>query len=467
MTTQPPKVILRLGSHAEKEYFEQLTRFLDGMMFGGNLLEITPAATFSLVYALGNKRGRVLPYYLDPMTYCFGPYIDPGTTRRRIDLNSLKSKRKDRKTKKEIFAVKDSYASLASKLGPQFEAAVKHGAAVDITVVSPSQRDKMCQGVTEYQLRRMGDIRVAEIEVGDEEMQQFATVDLPAAIFAPYFYIHESWAGDGLAAAFDLAGRTVALRPPIPVHAVICADRSILRSGAQVQLLIDRLPTTGIAAVWLWFDGFDELEAPLNELVAFRKIVCGLKGKMEVYNLHGGYYSMLLAHDGLVGISHGVGYGERKPVAQVIGAAAPTVRYYLPPVSKRVGVPDVQLCFPTVGVATPADFFSKVCDCQICKGAIGTDLTRFDAFGEKHRASAEAQRDSQTPAAAKMCRFHFLLNRLKERGTIAKLNAGDRANHVLNISKPWRDCFAFQVHLNSAGNQTFSELWADALNTPM
>ncbi len=464
MTVQPPKVVLRIGSHAEKEYFEQLARFLDGLMVGGNLLEITPAATFSLVYAIGKKRGATLPFYLDPMTYCFGPYIDPTTGRKRIDLNALKSKRKDRKTKKEIFAVKDSYTALASKLGPHFEGAVKHGAAVDISVVTPDQRDKMCQGVVDYQIRRMGEIR-AEIEVDDEDMQALSAVDKPAVVFAPYFFIHESWAAAGLDAAIDLARRTAALKPAVPVHAVVCANLAVLRSAAHVQYLINQLPATGVSGVWLWFDGFNELEAPLDELVNFRKIVKGLGGTMEVYNLHGGYYSLLLAHDGLAGISHGVGYGEQKPVAQVIGAAAPTVRYYLPPISKRVGVPDVQRCLPDVGITTAAEFFTQVCDCQICKGVIGSDLARFAAFGEMHRASATAQRDSQTPAAAKMCRFHFLLNRLQEPKAVAKLTSADRAKHVTADAKPWRDCYPLRQHLGPTGERGYIELWAEALDT--
>lgn len=467
MTIQPPKVVLRIGSHAEKEYFEQMARFLDGMMFGGNLLEITPAATFSLVYAVGKKRGATLPFFLDPMTYCFGPYIDPTSGRKRIDLNALKSKRKDRKTKKEIFAVKDSYTALASNLGSAFEAAVKHGAAVDISVVTPSERDKMCKGVVDYQMLRMGQIRAVEVEIDDEEKDALAAVDKPAVVFAPYFFIHESWAKDGLDAAIDLARRTAALKPEVPVHAVVCADHAVLRSAAHVQYLITHLPTTGIGGVWLWFDGFSEHEAPLDELVNFRKLVKGLGGKMEVFNLHGGYYSLLLAHDGLTGISHGVGYGEQKPVAQVIGAAAPTVRYYLPPISKRVGVPDVQRCLPDVGITTAAEFFAKVCGCQICKGVIGNDLARFAAFGEMHRASATAQRDSQTPAAAKMCRFHFLLNRFKEPKAVANLAAADRSKHVTTNAKPWRDCFPLRSHLGAPGERGYIELWAEALNTAM
>jgi hypothetical protein len=460
MSIAPPKVVLRIGSHAEKAYFEKSAKSLDGLMFGGNLLEITPAATSSLIFALKTKRGGMaLPFYLDPMTYCFGRYIDPQTGKKRIDLEALKSERLEKRgSKKKIKIVKESYTALADKLGSVFQAAVAASNAIDTSIIAPANRDKLCQGVIDYQLKR-----IEEILCEDELMKQFAGKGKPAAVFAPYFFVHDKWADEGLKTAIDLATRTAALRPAAPVHAVVCASHSILSNAAHVKYLIDELPKTNVAGVWLWFDGFDEMQAPLDQLVAFRNIVCGLNGKMEVYNLHGGYFSLLLAHDGLTGISHGVGYGEQKPVAQVIAAAAPTVRYYLPPICKRVGVPDIQRCFPDVGIATPADFFAKVCACQICKGVIGSDLARFASFGEMHRANPAAQRDSQTPAAAKMCRFHFLINRFKERATVAELNAADRSQHVTDKVDPWRESYPLQQHLGQQGTKGYTELWAEAL----
>lgn len=460
MTIAPAKVVLRIGSHAERAYFEKLAKSLDALMFGGNLLEISPRATSSFILFLKTRRGgRALPFYLDPMTYCFGPYIDPQTGRIRADLEALKSVRLvKRGSKKKFKGVKGSYKALADQLGAAFQTAVETSKAIDISSITSASRDKLCQDVVDYQLKR-----IVEIFSEDELMKEFAGEGKPAAVSAPYFFVHEQSGAEGLKTAIDLATRTAALKPAAPVHAVICASQSILSNAAHVKYLIDELPKTNAAGVWLWFDGFDEQQAPLDRLVAFRSIVRGLSGKMEVYNRHGGYFSLLLAQDGLTGISHGVGYGERKAVAQVIGVVAPTVRYYLPPICKRVGVPDVQRCFPDVGIETAADFFAKVCDCQICRGVIGDDLARFGAFGDMHRAKEESQRDSQTAAAAKMCRFHFLINRFKEREVVAALNAADRSRHVTDKAKPWRNCYPLQQYLGGQGTQGYLDLWAEAL----
>lgn len=465
MSITPPKIVLRYGAHAEKEYFLKLAGQYDGIMFGANLLEISPTATASLLAVL-RKNDPALKFYLDPMIYCFGAYIDPNTGNKRTDLDALKSTRTDRRTKQRFTAVKDSYASLAEALGPRFASSVSDGkscTAIEPTAIPANERDEFCKRVIEYQLQRIDQLIAAEIADDAVLKQEFEGIGTPSAVFAPYFFVHELWADDGLPAAMDLATRSVNLNPAAPVHAIVCASSSILGDSGRIDYLIDQLPKTKVAGVWLWFDGFDELNATLDELRSFRRIVNGIGDKMEVYNLHGGYFSMLLAHDGLTGISHGVGYGERKGIAQVIGAAAPTVRYYLPPIRKRVGVPDIQRCFPDVEVTTPADFFKKVCACAICKGVIGSDLERFAAFGHMHRASAESSRGTQTPAAAKMCRFHFLLNRLRECDVVAALDANERAAHIMDWSRPWRACYPLRQDIGAVGSVGFLERWSQAL----
>lgn len=441
-------------------------------MLGANLLEITPTATASLLALLRKKirerngPGADIHFYLDPMTYCFGPYIDPDTGKKRTDLDALKSTRTNRQTKKKFTAVKDSYSSLAAALGPRFQVSVNDGvtcSAIDPSAISESDRNAFCKGVIDYQLNRVEQLIAPELE-DDEVLQgEFQGIGTPDAVFAPYFFLHETWISDGFPIAIDLIRRSVNQKPSVPIHAIVCASRALLRNANFVDELGKELLKTGAAGVWLWFDGYDELRASLEELVAFRSIVSTLGKKMRVYNLHGGYFSMLLAHDGLTGISHGVGYGERSDVAKIIGAAAPTVRYYLPAIRKRVGVPDIQRCFPDVGVASAADFFREVCDCAICKGVIGNDLDRFAAFGQMHRARPEASRDTQTPAAAKMCRYHFLLNRFKERGIVSALDADRRASHISETASAWRNCFPLRQDLGNEGNDGYIERWAQAL----
>jgi hypothetical protein len=461
MPISPPKIVLRIGSHAEKEYFEKLAKSLDSIMFGGNLLEITPAATSSFLFLLKARRaGRPIPYYLDPMTYCFGPYIDPSRGEIRLDLDSLKSdKLVARGSKKRKRSIKDSYQCLASALGSTFEKAVGDGSkcnAINITSVEGELRDEMCREVLAYQWER-----VATILSEDELLSEFAHEARPAALFAPYFFVSPSWSESGLNVAADLASRAVRLGYAGPVHTVFCGAAELLDSRDYVERLAVALRSSGVSGVWLWFDGFDEFAASEARLVNFRVLVTALATSVEVYNLHGGYFSLMLAHDGLTGISHGVGYGERKPVAQVIGAAAPTVRYYLPPIRMRIGIPELQLSLQEAGINSERDFFAKVCDCQICRGVLAKGLEQLSAFGEMHKATTSATRESQTPAAAKMCRYHFLLNRLREPSIVATVDGPQRTEHISSVARPWRNCFALRKYIGDG--KGYLERWAAAL----
>jgi hypothetical protein len=236
----------------------------------------------------------------------------------------------------------------------------------------------------------------------------------------------------------------------------LTAPQGVLRDNTFLNTVAAGLPKTKAEGVWLWFSQFDERSAKKEELGNFRKLVSTLSTSMKVYNLHGGYFSLALSLYGLAGIAHGVGYGEQKDVVPVIGQSTPTVRYYLPPLYARFGVPDIERCFSTVGVKTPADFFAKICDCVICKGVIGSSLSNFREFGERHLSSPSSKRAAQTPAAAKRCRFHFLLSRLRERDWIAGKTDVEVLDRLRSNAAQWRPTV-----LTDQSKQV--ELWADVL----
>lgn len=417
-----PQLILRLGTHAEKEYVERVAQFLDGVMVGANLVESTPGATASLIVALCGAKHRA-QYYLDPMTYAFGTYID-RSGRLRNDLDWIKSEQKvkggeEGETSREF---KRSYKKLANEFGSLFADAITDskaltsaqlGAGVDVGPLVTS--------VLEYQLGRIR----REFENDPEFSQYAADVPLPAALFAPYFYCEPNGANDWLTVNIRLATAAAAHASTVPKHAVVCADVGHLRDPAFIARLKAELPRTRVSGVWLWFSRFAEDEADLSELQVFRSLVADLKAAgLKVYNLHGGYFSLALSKYGLAGISHGTGYGEQKDVVPVIGQAIPTVRYYLPALHKRLGVPQIERAFPAMRVVTAADFHSKVCGCAVCRGIVVNSAADFRLFGET-QLSASAESEVQTPQAAKRCRFHFLVNRIKERDAMAAMSVAD------------------------------------------
>jgi hypothetical protein len=432
MPEMQPDVVLRMGTHAEKEYILKTLRFLDGVIIGANLLEATQGATASLLLKIAGKREPSIPYYIDPMTYAFGAYDDPTTGQRRSDLDWIKSERTVRKRRTRDF--KRSYRKLAEALGSPFADALTRSTALDASDFTTAVRvAQVCGNVLEYQRTR-----VASIFANDPDYAGFVDdVPGPAVLFAPYFFIERRNTGQLVDLSIRLIAASREQQREQPVHGVFCADESFLRDAGLVQRLIAELPSTGVSGVWLWFSTFREEEADIATLSAFRSVVESLSSSMHVFNMHGGFFSLGLSKRGLAGVSHGVGYGEQKDVVPVIGQSTPTVRYYLPPTHRRLGVPQIERCFDALGIKTPADFFAKICDCVVCKGVIVKSLADFSSFGDTKLSTVQSKRLAQTPAAAKRCRFHFLVRRISERDWVRSAELPDILAQLLQAGSTW------------------------------
>lgn len=430
MSLVDPQVILRMGSHAEKDYLEKTIRFFDGVILGANLVEATPGATASLMVKFCGKKAG-LPYYIDPMTYAFGAYVD-DSGKPRTDLDWIKSEQK--RNGKTVRDFKKSYVGLAEAFGFPFADALKRKSAVSWDdFADVGKTEACCAAIANYQYDR-----VADEFATDPELKSFSDkIPRPAVVFAPYFYIEPSNADRWLDLVLRLASVTAAVEKRVPVHAVVCIDEVFLGDSAFLARLRAELPATGIAGVWFWFSRLLEDKATTANLKALRALIESLSNQITVHNMHGGYLSLSLCKYGMSGISHGIGYGEQKDVLPVIGQSTPTVRYYLPDVYKRFGVPQIQRCFKALGVRTPADFYEKVCDCVICKGIVSTSVEEFASFGDMHYSRAESKRQAQTPAAAKRCRFHFLLCRIRERNWIKTATVPEIIDRIDKAKGKW------------------------------
>jgi hypothetical protein len=434
MASEVPELIIRIGSHAEKEYLLKLAPFIDGVIVGANLFEAAPGATASLLLKIGGNNTKV---FVDPMTYAFGQYTDPTTGKLRKDLDWIKSdqiRRDEQKRKKAVRDFKRSYRMLAEALGTPIAEAVRESRAIDTSDLSePETRQRFCQTVLEYQ-----ENRIAREFENDEELRQFIeNVPRPSAVFAPYFYVEPHRTEALLEMDLKLMATAADLRPSVPVHGVLCADASHLEQPELLKHLSDAIPRTGVTGIWLWFSRFHEESASEEALEGYVELITTLSKQMEVFAMHGGFFSLVLSRLGMQGISHGVGYGEQKNVVPVIGQSTPTVRYYLPSLARRLGVPEIFRAFHALNIRTPRDFHEKVCACAVCKGIVVSSLDEFAAFGDMHYSRPEAKRKGQTPAAAKRCRFHFLLSRLIERDSIRRSSIEDIIERLKLASGTW------------------------------
>jgi len=413
-----PQIIIRMGSHAEKDYILKLHAKYDGIIIGANIIEATAGATASLV----GQRLKI-PYYIDPMTYVFG-----------CDLNGIRSEQK--RKKKTVIDYKRSYRKLASELGTLFSHVLERKTPVNLGDFTSAILNELCQKVVEYQLKRLH----TEFEK-DEEYKEYAeSIPKPTAVFSPYFFIENK---DWLDLFFSLSKTTADTKPGVPVYSVLCADYKWLVENSFTDKVITGIPKTGIDGIWLWFSNFDEWNVQEQYLKGFKNLVEQLSQKgLEVYNRHGGYFSLALHEFGMNGISHGVGYGEKKDVFQIKGPpTTPVVQYYLPDVYKRFGVDAIERCLDNLGIKTPQEFYESICDCVICKGVIKNNLSEFVSFGDTHYAKPTSKKPTQTPAAAKRCRFHFLVNRIRERDFVGGNDLATIVQKIRDAQEKWKEQF--------------------------
>lgn len=447
-----PAVILRMGSHSEKEYIEKTLKQFDGVMVGANLLQISPGATASLLLKLHRTTGR--PYFVDPMTYAFGSYFDPETGRVRNDLDWIKSNQKV-PGKKGLTErrFKGSYRKLADSFGEPFSTALDRGRAISQPDFSSDKVvDAACAAAIEFQEERL-----RKVFMDDPQTITYANdLPKPRAVFAPYFYIEPTQIKHWIELNRRLAVAATKQRKEVPVHVVVCAHMDLLTDPEFSALVIENLLACKPAGVWLWFSRFDERFATKEQLIALRQWVEQLSPSMSVFNMHGGFFSLALSKVGMSGIMHGVGYGEQKDVVPVIGQSTPTVQYYLRSLHSKYSVPQIQRSFTRLSVRTAGDFLSRICDCAICEHIVGPNLNEFSQFGEIHYSTPQSKRAAQTPAAAKRCRYHFLLNRIKERDHIQKLSLADIAKECLESANLWSNTVIAPLsdHL---------KLWAEVL----
>ena len=227
-----------------------------------------------------------------------------------------------------------------------------------------------------------------ELERDEELREHIGDAPRPAAVFAPYFYIEPSNTASWLDSNLGLMSTAAALNLDVPVHGILCADFQHLKDEDTLRRFRTELPDTGISGVWLWFSGFYEDGADEGPLSAYKDLVEGLSRKLEVHAMHGGLFSLMLSKFGMTGVSHGMGYGEQKNVVPVIGQSIPMVRYYLPPLARRLGVPDIERAFGALGVKTPSDFHSRICNCAVCRGIVATTIDEFSSFGDMYFSRA-------------------------------------------------------------------------------
>jgi hypothetical protein len=356
---------MRLGVHAEQQYFELNKDKFDIVVFNANLAHHFASGTATLMTSKLNGK----KFIIDPITHAYGHHP-----------RYIMTVSKDGSP-----VIKSSLVSLADEYGPPISIAVSHVKQVSPNDFSSTKPiEQFAKSVIDFQAKFLA----SAIDPSD---RKYIPADVDAALkpdflIAPYFYMKSTTINDWLEINQKLVIASEKVAGDSNLYAEIVIDRGILDNDAELTKIANAyLELAACDGYLLWISDLSEHKSSLSTLCGLRKLVSILaQPKKPVINLYGGYYSLLLAGSGLTGVCHGPGYGEDRDVIPV-GGGLPVSKYYLNPVHQRLLFRDVQFMVAGEVWRNIDDFFKEVCSGQVCQEVLSDDLkNNFEKFGSEN-----------------------------------------------------------------------------------
>jgi hypothetical protein len=228
-------------------------------------------------------------------------------------------------------------------------------------------------------------------------------------VVAPYFSMSELNSDKWLPVNLQMLGATAEMEQEIPVFAEIVITTRLLEMESEINEIVEAYSRRQCAGYLLWVSNFPEDKQPVKTVRAYRKVVKTLSsGERPVISLYSGFLAPLCHEDGIAGFSHGPGYGEDRDIVPV-GGGLPQPKYYFTPLHRRLPYHMVNLAIRRLRW-TAAEFHNRVCDCDVCKDALGADMSNFRRFG---RTDSTVGMDGRVysyaaPETRMLCNSHFI-----------------------------------------------------------
>ena len=195
----------------------------------------------------------------------------------------------------------------------------------------PDRLEKFVENVMHYQrktisktVQEISDFMDFESDAARPPTRQ------PRWIIPPYFFIN-STKSDWMGVNTEAARLAVAhKRGKEEVFAAIMLDSACMMDGEVVDSIVSAYDIDGLDGYMLWPVHLDENLATKPELSGFLRFVRKLSGCCRpIYNMYGGLLSFMMLKHGMTGVSHSIGYGERR-IPFEVGGAKSDVRFYQP-----------------------------------------------------------------------------------------------------------------------------------------
>ena len=421
--------ILRYGTVAEKVHLEKAVSAYDYLSINGNTAAYVSSAIAKFVLAKFFSRPEK-GFFIDPITYAF-----------QNEIKLLKTTSKatgEESIKKSVQKLIEIYGNPVDKVYSGKPIGLKDFSAKEV-------KEKFCKNVVSFQYNLVyehiskNDLQKYLDYVSPEQSQNISQLR-PKLLIAPYFYLDTedvSWK-EWLKLNIEFAEIAKQLSETFfdntPVFAQIVISKSTLRDDSAISAITGLYQSLRCDGYTVWIDGLSEHEAENADLYSFMKLLKGLHNK-PVYNMYGGFFSVLLMHKSiglLSGVSHGLEYGEFRSVYPV-GGGLPVSKYYFFPLHQRVDFTKAFYLLEYDGTIDTSQanwgasdkYFRDICKCSQCKSVIKSDMINFMEFESKEfyeiRRKNQVLRRKKASSDTKVnCLYHYLLCKKVEFSLVEK-----------------------------------------------
>lgn len=402
------KIALRLGIFRDRAVLEQEPDLAPAIVVPAHIAAYSQDGLWGFLRGIAEAKGlNAPPFFYDPMTYWFdipAQFWSRGSESRQgnpltlpvVDLDDIRPAFK---------ALLDRYgmttAVQSATSGPQFKREFIEtgvGAALDFQREGSTPKGK--KTVDKY-------AEILGLALSPVGMT-------PERLVAPYFSVPGVDPTSLVDQAALNAKALAARREGEEMWAVLAVESSrglnALPPASAQALALDKFDGVGV-----WVSDLDEHESSLEALQRYRALVSSLG--LPVWIMYGGYFSLLLADEGVATVSHGIYYTESKKLRGPVGSGPAPERYYVPALHR--------FYTPAAAFALLRRIPTLACTCPVCGPGVD-DLIRESAAAA---ASAAARM-----AWIRRLQQHFLFCRAAEVKAVTTRERSELLDELQNTS---------------------------------
>lgn len=424
MERRKPIHILRYGTVAEKKHLSEAISSYDYLSINGNTAAyVSNAIAKFIVEKFFSKPQK--GYFIDPITYAF---------QYEIDLLQNESESGEIKLKKSIQRLIEAYGFPANK--------VENGEPICIADFDNDTKKEFCNNVLKFQYNLVhehiakNDLQKYLEYIALEKVNEIPQLR-PKFLISPYFYLdtdkdeYRDWLDLNIELLDMAVHESKQTFRGMDVFGQIVLSKSALSNAKAIDIIANKYGEINCAGYTIWIDDLDEHKASKKELEGLMQFLEKLKRKTHkpIYNMYGGYFSILLAHNDiqlLSGVSHGLEYGEYRKVYPV-GGGVPVSKYYYFPLHKRLDFTDAFYLLKHANIidvdkqdwGDTTSYIDKICDCKMCKKVLRGRMINFIEFESREfyevkRKTSTLRRKKASAETKRNCLYHYLLCKERE-----------------------------------------------------